>query len=87
MSACDPIVVHDITRAIFDCLRAKLSDVGVTIPSGTSGEISGMGLSGTFAWEEETETLTVTVTQKPFFLSCEMIDEQLRRAADRCKAG
>ena len=78
--ACEPITLHGITESTMKELDRKLQSLGLRLPSGNSGTISGKGVSASFSYDPKAQTLEVTVLEKPFFISCSMIEEQLKSA-------
>jgi hypothetical protein len=69
---------------VFDCLKQKLTAAGISVPAGNSGGISGEGVKGTFTWDPQAATLIIQVTEKPFFLPCGTINDQIHKAVQGC---
>lgn len=76
--ACEPIILNDITPKLFDDIKGKLSSFGVNLPEGPRGSVDKMGFKANFEWEEATATLTITILDKPFYITCSMIEERIR---------
>jgi hypothetical protein len=72
MGGCDPITYHNVTQNVFNNLKNRLESAGIKIAAGNEGEIEGYGVKGHFKWDGAA-TLTVTITDKPLVLPCEII--------------
>ena len=69
---CDPITFRNVNSNVFDSMKQKLEDYGIHVPSGNEGEMEGHGVKGRYIWDG-TDNLTLTITDKPFIIPCEMI--------------
>jgi len=74
---CDPIAFRNVNSNVFDSMKQKLADYGISVPSGNEGEMEGYGVKGHFKWDG-TENLTLTITDKPFIIPCGMIINKLQ---------
>ena len=84
MAGCDAQTFSGVTQAQFTCLAQKAqSSFGITI-STNSGTQSKDGVTVTWNFDHNAQTLTIQCTDKPFFLSCDTIDSQLKSAVDGC---
>lgn len=81
--ACDTIRFASVTPERFECMKERLQDAGITVPPGNEGELSGQGFTAEFEWDGESD-LIITVTDKPFFVSCEDIDQELIQFVEEC---
>lgn len=82
-TVCPTITFLNVTSDTFECMKKKLQDEGNYVPPGNSGELSLQGATGTFEWDGNS-TLTVNITQKPFFISCEMATNEITKFVKDC---
>jgi hypothetical protein len=82
-SGCEPIKFINVTPERFECMKETLQDAGITVPPGNEGELSGQGFTADFEWDGESN-ITIQVTDKPFFVSCEDIDQELIQFVNVC---
>jgi hypothetical protein len=74
---CDPITFRNVNSNVMDSMKQKLANYGIHVPSGNEGEMEGYGVKGHFKWDG-TENLTLTITDKPFLIPCEMIINRIQ---------
>ena len=84
MAACPTATFTEISREVIECLRRKLEEQGLEVPPGNAGTIKGRVATLEVEWTEETASLTVTVTDKPWLLPCEAIMGRMRVAVAGC---
>lgn len=77
---CPPITLTGVTRAVYDCLQKRARSFGLPVPTESSGSVSYADAGADFDWNEGAATLTVTITRKPGWIKCEMVETQLREA-------
>ncbi|WP_440946452.1 hypothetical protein ACSAZL_20765 [Methanosarcina sp. T3] len=82
---CNPVTFHNVTSNVFDCMKKKLEAAGLHVPSGNKGKISGHGVVVDFDWDG-TEKLTITVKDKPFFVSCGTATGKIHDFVHQCGA-
>ena len=82
--ACDPVTFHNVSAAVFKCLKNELEEAGVMVPTGASGTISGNGVEAEFKWDKAAKTLTVIVTSKPIFVSCGYVTGKIHDSVVAC---
>lgn len=82
MAGCPPVTFNGVSSAVFERLRTELQRNGIDIPPGPSGSVTGMGVSGRFAWDEQSGSLKLQVTDKPFLLPCSMLNDQMISAVE-----
>jgi hypothetical protein len=82
--SCKPIKFVNVTPDAFECMKKKLQNYGIDVPPGSSGELSGKGVTGNFEWDGKSK-LTIIIKEKPFLVSCETADEKLILFVDKCK--
>jgi hypothetical protein len=83
MTRCAAPVFSGITQAHFACLVAKAATQGIDI-AGDSGSASKDGLTVTWNYEPETESLTIQCVSAPFFLGCGTINANIHNLIDSC---
>lgn len=76
MGGCEAVTFHNVTPAVFNCMKKKLEGYGMKIPSGNSGDIEGHGVKAHFNWDGE-KNLTIKVNEKPFYASCGAVSGKL----------
>jgi hypothetical protein len=81
---CNPVTFHGVSPAVFDCIRAKLIAAGVMFSApDNAGTLTGHGVAASFSWDGA-DALTVTITGKPFFISCGHITGAIHDALVAC---
>jgi len=81
------ITYHGVTQAIIDCLKVKLQDGGVNgvgTSSDTEGELTSHGITADYLYDPINQMLTITITHKPFFVSCGEIVGKIHDALTAC---
>ncbi len=51
--SCKPIAFYNVSPVTFKCMKKKLHNEGIHVPSGNKGELSGMGVVADFEWDGE----------------------------------
>ena len=74
----DTKTYSNISRAQVDTLRSAIGAY-VPLPSGDSGTIDSQGVKGSFAYDEPAQTLTLIITDAPFFVPRAMIWNTIER--------
>ncbi|MDQ1252795.1 MAG: hypothetical protein QG646_1927 [Euryarchaeota archaeon] len=82
--SCRSVTYSGVTPDLFDCMKQELRTYGVNVPQGESGELSGAGITADFKWDGES-ILTIRVKEKPFFVSCRTIANEIRQFAQGCQ--
>jgi hypothetical protein len=83
VSACPMVTFHGVTAPVFACLRGKLEAVGIHVPLGNSGTISGHGITALFNWDGSAN-LQITVTNKPLIYTCGEISGKIHDFVHSC---
>ncbi len=84
--SCEPQTYTGISLPVLEKIKEKLSSFGLSFED-TSGTVNGpMGVVVDYAWEEAAQTLMIHVTDKPFFVSCDMIYGQVASRIDDVKS-
>jgi hypothetical protein len=69
----------NISRAQVEKLRSALAAY-VTLPKSDSGSIESHGVKGSYAYNETAQTLTLSISEAPFFVPRAMIWSTIERA-------
>jgi hypothetical protein len=64
-------------------MKKKLQDYGIYVPPGNIGELSGKGITASFEWDGNSN-LTITITEKPFIVSCEVAAMKIKKFVREC---
>lgn len=80
---CNPVTLQNVTPNVFNCMKQKLEAAGLKVPYGNSGELSGHGVVADFSWDGESN-LTITVKDKPFFITCGAAAEKIQDFVRQC---
>lgn len=81
--SCKPLIFCNVSPDTFDRMKKRLNDAGIQTPAGNKGELSGMGIVADFEWDGICN-LTVTIKKKPFFVSCEIAESQIKQFIIEC---
>jgi len=81
---CPTITLTGVTRAVYDCLVKRAKSLGLPVPTETSGNFAYADAAADFDWNEEAATLAITINRKPGWVTCDMVESQLRQAARAC---
>ena len=81
--ACKRVDYHGGTPTVFECMKKKLEDAGIHVPSGPKGDMVGKEVTAEYIWDEKS-VLTVTVTKKPFFVSCGYVTGKIHDFVHEC---
>ncbi len=63
---------YNVSPASFKCMKKKLQGIGIFVPPGNRGQLSGQGVAADFNWDGESK-LIVTIKKKPFIISYETV--------------
>jgi hypothetical protein len=80
---CKPITFCNVPPDIFERMKKRLNDEGILTPSGNNGKLSGKGIVAEFEWDGICN-LTVIIMKKPFFVSCELAESQIKQFIIEC---
>src|SRR5512139_1368749 len=81
---CKPATYSNVSPDTFQCMKTKLQNYGVSVPSGNEGELSSKGVSAHYLWDGKT-TLIIKVKDKPALVSCETAAKELTKFVDECQ--
>lgn len=71
----------NVTREQVDRLRSAIAAY-LPLPEGDSGSIESHGMKGSFAYNEPAQTLTLSISEAPFFVPRAMIWSTIERALE-----
>lgn len=81
--SCRPITFRNVSPDTFKCMKKKLQETGITVPSGNRGELSGSGIVADFEWDGQSN-LKITIKEKPFIVSCEVAAMKIKQFVRQC---
>lgn len=81
--SCKSIKFHNVPPEVFNCMKKKLQGAGINIPLGNKGKLSGSGIVADFEWDGQSN-LTITITEKPFIVSCEVAAMKIKQFVRQC---
>ena len=81
--SCRPITFRNVPPEVFNCMKKKLQGAGINVPPGNKGELSGSGIVADFEWDGQS-ALTITITEKPFIVSCEVAAMKIKQFVRQC---
>jgi hypothetical protein len=84
--ACPTFTLSGVTRPVWECIQQRASSLGIRIPPGDSGTLHPPEAEVEYAWDEAGESLSITLTRKPGWISCELIESRVRQAVAGCGA-
>lgn len=77
-----------VTRADVDKIRGELGNYGISIPEGDDVEVKGpLGVKMHMAYDEPNQTLNLTITEKPGYISEAQIWKVLESSAGKVGRG
>jgi hypothetical protein len=76
MGGCDPVTFQNVNQSVFDCIKNKLSAAGTPVPPGSSGRMTGLGVTADFSWDG-VSNLMIHVIEKPWIVSNETVIEKI----------
>lgn len=85
--ACESTQYEDITEPVMAGIRRGLAAMDMALPEGNQGVLrsNAYNVSARFDFQPESKTLTVEVTEKPFFVPCSYIYKKVGEAVDRAR--
>lgn len=83
MGQCAAQVFAGVSPEKFSCLQGKAAGQGISI-GGNQGSASKDGITVTWDYEVDSQTLTIQCTEAPFFLSCGTINSKIHDFLDSC---
>ncbi|MDD4497792.1 MAG: hypothetical protein PHV51_06545 [Methanosarcinaceae archaeon] len=81
---CKPVTFKDVTPDVFGCMKKKLQKNGINVPQGKKGGLSGRGVFADYEWDGVSK-LTVTITEKPFIISCGELERKIKGFVKQCQ--
>ena len=83
MALCNPITYSNVTSEVFECLKKKFESARIHFPTGNSGDMEGSGVKVHFEWDGKSN-LTITITEKPFIVSCGFVIGKITDFVHEC---
>lgn len=77
------ITFHNVSPTSFKCMKKKLHEIGIFVPPGNKGKLSGQGVAADFEWDGEAK-LTITINKKPFIVSYETVAWKISEFVKEC---
>ena len=77
----DTKTFSNVSRAQVEKLRSAISAY-VTLPPGDAGTLESQGVKGSYAYNETAQTLTLSISEAPFFVPRAMIWSTIERALE-----
>lgn len=81
MAACATQTFSNVSPTVWACLKAKAAAQGVVLTS-DNGTINESGISIEYAYNASAQTLQLTCTSKPFFISCGTVNGKIHELID-----
>ena len=82
--SCKPITFRNISPDTFKCMKKKLQDYGIHVPPGKQRRTFREGNCGEFRMGWKSRNLTITIKEKPFFVSCEIAASKIKQFVIEC---
>jgi hypothetical protein len=77
------LTYNNVTSAAWDAVIAEAAKMNITIGS-DSGSASSQGFAVAWNYDRPARILALQCTDKPFFVSCSLINAHLNDAVERC---
>ncbi len=75
--SCDTQTFSNVSPEQLEAIRAKASAAGLVL-EGNSGEASTHGVRLDWSYDPATSTLTISCVGKPFFVSCDHVNQTIK---------
>ena len=82
--ACEPVTFNNVPSGTFECMKNHLTNYGIDVPYGSSGELSSHGITALYVWDGESK-LTIEIIQKPRLISCGTADNEIGKFVKECQ--
>jgi hypothetical protein len=79
----DSVTYNNVKPNVFNCMKQKLTAAGVQAPQGNEGDLEGYGTKVHFKWDAVTN-LTITIKDKPWYISRETITGKIHDFVHAC---
>jgi hypothetical protein len=77
------VTYNNVKPNVLNSIKQKIADAGVQVPQGDDGDIEGYGTKIHFKWDNATN-LTVTIKDKPWYISDETITGKITDFLHNC---
>jgi hypothetical protein len=82
---CETTTYSNVQPKVFDCMKTKLQNYGISVPQGYKGELSGKGIAASFVYDADAKSLTIQIKDKPLFVSCDIAANEIKKFVDECQ--
>lgn len=79
----DSVTYNNVKPDVFNCMKQKLTEAGVQVPQGNEGDLEGYGTKVHIKWDNVTN-LTITIKDKPWYISRETITGKIHDFVIAC---
>lgn len=79
----DSVTYNNVNQDVFNSMKQKLTEAGVHVPRSNEGDLEGYGTKVHFKWDAVTN-LTITIKDKPWYVSRETITGKIRDFVIAC---
>ena len=85
--ACEKVTYSGISAVVLENVRGELANIDLVLPAANKGELvsSAYGVTAAYEYVPAAETISIQVTNKPFFVPCSYIHKKLEEALERAK--
>lgn len=81
---CQGIKFKNVTPEVFSCMKKKLQNYGMEVPSGNSGMFEGNGIIATFSWDGEAN-LVIEIKERSLNTYCGQVSGKFRAFFRECQ--
>ena len=85
MASCEPQMYPGVTPAMLECFSESVESAFGIAVEGDQGSATALGTTLSWDYDRAAESLTITCSDKPMFLSCEMIYGHLGGMLKKCR--
>lgn len=77
------LTYNNVNSNVFTSIKQIIVRAGIQVPQGNESDIEGYGTKIHFKWDGETN-LTITIKDKPWYISYETITEKITEFVHKC---
>jgi len=85
MAGCAAHLYENVTPAMLECFSESVESAFGIAVDGDQGSATAMGTSLSWDYDRAGQRLTITCSEKPMFLSCDMIYGHLGGMLEKCR--
>ena len=82
MGQCAPVSFKNISRLKFQAIRARINAQAEMTVMGDIGTATGNGFTAQWNYSEPDQALTITCTQKPWFVSEGLVRDKIQQLVE-----